>query len=167
MRLTPLDIQQHSFKKKGERYEAAEVDSYLDLVRQDYEETLRIIEGQKDQIRKLEAQLSEMHANERVLKDAIISAQKMVEDMKANAKKEAEIVVAEARLDAERIVDNARHEVERVQYDIAELKRQRVQFETELHALIRAHDNLLEATSARMKEKDGEAAKLKVFPKKA
>jgi cell division initiation protein len=167
MRLTPLDIQQHTFKKKSSRYESAEVDSYLEMVRLDYEEALRALDAQKDTIRKLEAQLAEMHANERVLKDAIISTQKVSEEILANARKEAEIILAEARLEAERIVDNSHREIERMQVDIAEFKRQRIHFESEVRAILRAHDQLLEATSTRVKERDGEAAKLKVFPKKA
>ena len=166
MKLTPLDIQQHQFKKKGGRYDAAEVDSYVEMIRLDYEEALRICDGQKDQIRKLDAQLSEMHANERVLKDAIISTQKVSEEIKSNARKEAEILIAESHLEAEKIVDTAHREIERMHTDIAELKRQRIHFESEIRAIVKAHDQLLEATSSRMREKDGEASKLKVFPSK-
>ena len=66
MKLTPLDIQQHQFAKKSNRYDAPEVDSFLDMVRRDYEESLRINEELKEQNRKLDAQLSELRANERV-----------------------------------------------------------------------------------------------------
>ncbi|MCZ7585406.1 MAG: DivIVA domain-containing protein [Deltaproteobacteria bacterium] len=168
MKLTPLDIQQHQFeKKKGKFYDAAEVDSFLETARVDYEEVLRIVESQKEQIRNLEAQLAEMHANERVLKDAIVSTQKITEEIKINAQKEADIMLAEARLDAERLVDNARKEIDRLQDDITELKRQRIKAETEIRAVLHAHDQLLEATSDRMKEKDTESSKVRVFAKKA
>ncbi len=167
MKLTPLDIQQHQFnKKRGKWYDPAEVDSFLETARLDYEEVLQIVESQKEQIRGLEAQLAEMHANERVLKDAIISTQKVTEEIKDNAGKEADIIVAEARLESERIVDNARREIDRLQNDITEFKRQRVKLEVELHSVIKAHGQLLEATSQQTREKDSEAAKLKVFPKK-
>ncbi|MCB1154905.1 DivIVA domain-containing protein, partial [bacterium] len=161
MKLTPLDIQQHQFAKKSNRYDAPEVDSFLDMVRRDYEESLRINEELKEQNRKLDAQLSELRANERVLKDAIISTQKVSDEIKKNAEKEAEVIIAEAQLKAEKIIDNGRREVETLHSDIMELKRQRVQFEATLRATLEGHEKLLEATSDRIKEEDAEAAKVK------
>lgn len=164
MKLTPLDIQQHQFTKKRERYNAAEVDSFLDMVRADYEESLRLLDMQKERIHQLESELKELRTHERVLKDAIISTQKVSEEIVANARKESEILLADARIDSEKIVETGRREVERHHNDIMELKRQRIRFESELRALVNSHEQMLEISGQRMKEDDAEASKLKVFP---
>lgn len=163
MKLTPLDIQHHEFKKKGQRYEAAEVDSFIELIRLDYEDALRQLEQFRDRNRQLEAQLSEMHQNERTLKDAIISAQRVMEELKTNARMEAEIILAEARMDGEKITEQARRDVERILFEITELKRQRAQLDAQLRAVIHAHSQLIEATTDRAKEDDAESSKIKVF----
>ncbi len=167
MKLTPLDIQHHEFRKKGGKYESAEVDSFLELVRLDYEDALRQLEMQRERVSRQEAQLAELHASERILKDAIISAQKIIDDMKVNAQKEAEVIVAQSRVEADKIVESARRDVQRIHDEIAEIRRQRVQLESQLRAVLHAHHELLEASSERTREDDNESAKLKVFPQRS
>jgi cell division initiation protein len=67
--------------------------------------------------------------------------------MKAAAKKEAEIVLADAEHQAEKIVQGAHHKLVQVIEDINELKRQRVQFESQVRAVIASHARLLDAFS--------------------
>jgi cell division initiation protein len=64
--------------------------------------------------------------------------------MKAAAKKEAEIVLADAEHQAEKIVQGAHHKLVQVIADINELKRQRVQFESQGRSVIESHAKLLE-----------------------
>ncbi len=164
MKLTPLDIQQHQFEiKRSKFYESAEVDSFLDMVKSDFEEALRLLDMQKERIQVLESELKELRANERILKEAIVSTQKVSEEIISNARKESDIILADARIEAEKIIESGRREIERLHDDIADLKRQRIKFEAELRALLNAHDQMLEVSSERMKEDDQEASKLKVF----
>ncbi len=75
----------------------------------------------------------------------MVTAQRISEDLKSGAKKEAEIILARAEHQAEKIVQSAHQKLVQVVEDINELKRQRVQFESQVRAVIDAHNKLLEA----------------------
>jgi len=166
MKITPLDIQQQQFKKTRGRYDAGEVDSFLEMVRMEMEEVLRENSELRDELKKTKNRLSELVEHERTLKDAIISTQKVVEDIKANAQKEAEIITAEARLDADKIIGNAHEQIRKLTEDVQELKRQRVRVESELQAILNSHLKLLEATSESAAHSDAEADKVALLGKK-
>jgi cell division initiation protein len=78
----------------------------------------------------------------------MVTAQRISEDVKATARKEAEVKLAEADLQAEKIVAAAHNRVVEMKSDIAELKRQRAQFEAQVEQIIEAHRKLLETFRA-------------------
>ena len=73
----------------------------------------------------LRSDLDEHSERERILKDTLISAQKVSEDVKANARKEAELIVKDAELLSERLVDQAMARVGELQRTIQDLKVER------------------------------------------
>jgi cell division initiation protein len=85
--------------------------------------------------------------------------------MKVNAQKESKLLVSEAEVKAERILNNAHNRLAQIHEDIAELKRQRTQFELKLRATIETYQKMLDM----QKEEEAEAAdlesKLKFFTK--
>ena len=74
----------------------------------------------------------------------MVTAQRISEDLKAAAKKEAEIILADAEHQAEKIVQGAHQKLVQVVEDINELKRQRIQFESQVRSVMDAHHKLLE-----------------------
>ena len=165
MKITPLDIQQQQFKKKGGRYEAAEVDAFLEQVRLEMEELARICNTQAEDLKRLQAELAELRSQERLLKEAILTTQKVSEDIKKNSEKEAEVIIAEARMKAERIHDQARLEVERLHEEVVDLRRQRIKLEAEFRAQLNAHMKMLDASSQDARSSDTEAEKVKIMGK--
>lgn len=165
MKITPLDIQQQQFKKKGSRYEAAEVDAFLDMVRLEMEELTRISTAQAEEIKRLESELAELRSQERLLKEAILTTQKTSEDIKKNAEKQAELIIAEAKVKSDELHAQARKGVERLTDEIAELRRQRIQLESQFRSMLEAQLKLLEASSADSTKADSESDKVKVMGK--
>jgi len=165
MKITPLDIQQQQFRKKSGRYDAAEVDSFLELVRLEFEELINENAKMKDRILQITSDLNRLKADEKILKDAIVAAQKIGEQIKKTAEEKADLIRAEAQLEGERIVQQGYKQLEKMQLDIQDLKRQRIQFETELNAVIETHAKLLDASRQNSAESDREADKLKIFSK--
>ena len=166
MKITPLDIQQQQFRKKGSRYECGEVDAFLDMVRLEMEEISRICASQADEIKRLQSELLELRSQEKLLKEAILTTQKTSEDIKKHAHKEAEIIVAEARIKGEQIIDQAQLQAERLHTDIVELKRQRIHVEAQFRAIMDGHYKLLEATAEDAKRMDIEHDKVAMMGKK-
>jgi cell division initiation protein len=74
----------------------------------------------------------------------MVTAQRISEDVKAQAKKEAEVVVADAELQADKIVSSANNRLVELVRELNELKRQKVQFESQLDSVIEAHRKLLD-----------------------
>ena len=54
MRMTPLDVQSHHFARRMRGYDPDEVDAFLRIVSEDYEELVRETESQANQIMRLE-----------------------------------------------------------------------------------------------------------------
>jgi cell division initiation protein len=152
MKITPLDIQQQEFRQAWRGYDASEVRAFLEVVRGAVEEVVRENATLQTAIAAREAELAEHRERERVLRETLVTAQRVCEDLKSAAKKEAEIVIGQAELQAERLVHNAQTRLARVLDDIREMKRQRLMVEEELRGVLASHGRLLDATASAQKD---------------
>lgn len=166
MKITPLDIQQQQFKKTRGKYDAGEVDSFLEMIRIEMEDILRENDTFKKELKKTKSRLSELIEHEKTLKDAIISTQRVAEDIKATAHKEADVIIAEAKLDSDKLIMNAHDQIKKLADDINELRRQRIRVEAELSSILTAHTKLLEAASEDAKRLEDDINKVTLFSKK-
>jgi cell division initiation protein len=123
--LTPLEIQKQTFSRVLKGYNADEVRAYLHLVAEEIERLVR----ENDRLARDSAALHEDledHSNrERILKDTLLSAQKVAEDLTANARKEAELIVKDAELLSERLIGQAMQRVADLERSITDLKIER------------------------------------------
>ncbi len=147
MKITPLDIRQKRFESALRGYDRREVEAFLELVAAEFEEVVKENIALKEEQKRTQAKLDAHQERERTLQETMVTAQRISEDMKAAAKKEAEIVLADAEQQAEKIVQSAHQKLVQVVEDINELKRQRVQFESQVRSVIEAHLKLLESFS--------------------
>lgn len=166
MKITPLDIKQQQFKKTRGRYDAGEVDSFMNMVAMEMEDVLRESAAVKDELRRTKSRLDELVEHEKILKDAIISTQRASEGILENARQHREVILAEAGLDAETLIRNAHEQVKKMNEDIIELRRQRIRVETELTAILSAHLKMLEATSEQADRHAVEADKVAILSTK-
>ena len=123
--LTPLEIQKQTFSRVLKGYHADEVRAYLHLVAEEIERLVR----ENDRLSRDSAVLREDledHSNrERILKDTLLSAQKVAEDLIGNARKEAELIVKDAELLSERLIGQAMQRVGELERNITDLKIER------------------------------------------
>ena len=166
MLMSPLEIQQKQFRHRFFKgLDAKDVESFLQKVADQMSGLLKEIDELKRDLGEKQRQLGEHREREQTLKNTLISAQKTVEQMKVNAQKEAKLLVSEAEVKAERILNNAHNRLAQIHEDIAELKRQRTQFELKIRATIETYQKMLDM----QKEEEAEAAdlesKLKFFTK--
>lgn len=152
MRITPLDIQQKQFPVKFRGFEEEEVDSFLELIREEMEELLRENASMREESKRLEKQLKEYKNIESTLKDTLVATQQMVEDYKNTAKKDAELIIKEAELRAEEIIKNAQEKIIKIHEDIADLKGVRRHFKEEVRRLIESHVRMLDFDKEREEE---------------
>jgi cell division initiation protein len=161
MKITPLDIQQQQFRIRFRGFDVREVDSFLEQIVDEFETLIRENANRLSQIQRLRREIEEYRDREKGFKDAMVSAQKVLDDIKINAKKEAELIVAEAEMKAEKILSTAHERLTQLHEDISELKRQRIQIEVELGSILEAHRKLLDMSTEAIEAKETSEEKLK------
>ena len=145
MNITPLDITQKQFKKVFRGYEAEEVEAFLALIATEFEALVKETNVLRETNQRQIEEIAEYRSRERALQETLVTAQKASEEIREAARKEAEITISDAELQAEKIVQGAHARFLRIVDDINELKRQRVQFETNVRTLAESHLKLIEA----------------------
>lgn len=145
MKITPLDIQQQQFRVKFRGFDMVEVDNFLDLVANEFEELLRENNRVKEEDRQKLERIQQLEGAEKDLRNALVSAQQICEEMKNNARKEGELIIEEAKGNARKVMETAQAQAMQVEAEITQLKRQRSEFEASLKAAVEMHLRLLEA----------------------
>jgi cell division initiation protein len=123
--LTPLEIQKAVFSRKFKGYDTDEVRGYLYLVAEEIERVLKQNDELMRENANLREDLEEHTQRERILKDTLLSAQRVSEEVKANAHKEAELIVKDAELLSERLIAQAMSRVSDLERSIQDLKLER------------------------------------------
>lgn len=163
MKLTPLDIQQQQFKNRFRGYDPNEVGRFLEQVADAFASLQENLKRQDEDLRRLRLEKQGYQEREETFKRAMLNSQKVLEQMQDNARKSAEIIVADAEVKAEKILNRAHKRLSQLHDDIAELKRQRVQIEVQISAVIDAHTKLLEIGKEGMDALDVEDTKIKLL----
>ena len=125
MHLTALDIQKQTFSKKFKGYHPDEVRAYLHLVAEDVERLVRDVDRLSRENAMLREDLEDHTHREQILKDTLLSAQKVSEDVRSTAQKDAELIVKDAELLSERLVGQAMQRVADLEKAIQDLKIER------------------------------------------
>ncbi|HEX8618600.1 MAG TPA: DivIVA domain-containing protein [Thermoanaerobaculia bacterium] len=123
--LTPLEIQKQTFARAIKGYNPDEVRAYLHLVAEEIERLVRENDRFARETATLREDLEDHSNRERILKDTLLSAQKVAEDLTANARKEAELIVKDAELLSERLISQAMQRVGDLERSILDLKIER------------------------------------------
>ena len=143
MNLTPLDIQRQTFSRALKGYHTDEIRAYLQLIAEEIERLLKDADRLSRENAMLREDLDEHNARERILKDTLLSAQKVSEDVKANAQKEAELIVKDAELLSERLTSQAMTRVADLERTIQDLKIERKSARNKLQTTIDTIQQLL------------------------
>jgi len=146
MKITPLDIQQKQFRVKFRGFDIEEVDSFLELVREEFEELLRENSKLREDLHKMENHLVEYKETESVLKNTLMTTQQVVEEMKSNAQKEAELLIKEAEFKAEQLIEKAQTKAIKIHEDITDLKGIRRHFKEEIRRIAESHIRMLDSS---------------------
>lgn len=134
--LTPLEIQKQTFSRTIKGYNPDEVRAYLHLVAEEIERLVRENDRLSREVAVLRDDLEDHSNRERILKDTLLSAQKVAEDLTTNARKEAELIVKDAELLADRLIGQAMQRVGDLEKAIADLKIERRSARNKLQATL-------------------------------
>src|SRR4030067_1153308 len=90
MKITPIEIKEHRFKKGLMGYDKNEVNALMGIIAETIEELAKQNNKLEEKIKDMATKLFEHEEREKILRETITTAQKMVEDLKKNATQKAE-----------------------------------------------------------------------------
>ena len=144
MKISPMDIQRQAFGRRFRGFDQDEVRTYLHLVAEEFAALQRDRDLLDQQFKDLQSLIEEHKERETILKNTLLTAQKVSEDIREAARKHAEGVVKEAELQADRLVELAQARAHDVERGIIDLRTHRISLRTDIQALITRLATVLE-----------------------
>jgi cell division initiation protein len=128
MKITPIEIKQQQFEKSLRGFDVAEVQSFLTLVSNEYENLITKNQELEEQIEKLSDRVKHYERVEEALHETLQTTKESVAQKMDNARLEAKNLVDKAHLEAESVVKEAHHEKAHIRQSILRLldKRQEI-----------------------------------------
>ena len=143
MKLTPLDIKKQEFRKVLRGYDPDEVETFLEMVADEYEASIREKNELADEVLKLRTQLRDYQEVERTLKETLVTAQQTINESKESSKREADLIIREAHIKADEILEDARRELSELKNEILMLRSQKESLARRLRHLLESQLELL------------------------
>lgn len=143
MKLTPLDIKKQEFKSTFRGYDPLEVNTFLEMVADEYEELQNERNQLNNEISTLRTQLKDYQQVEHTLKQTLMNAQESVNRARVNTEKEANLIIHEAELKAEKILERARRDLEKMKNELIIVRSQKESFAKRLKHLLESQIELI------------------------
>jgi len=143
------NIRQKEFNRRFRGYDPHEVHAFLDQVAERLTGLAKEGQDLRAQLAELAREVKKYRQREQSLEATLAQTREVAQEIKTNAEREGQLLVAEAELQAEKILGQAHNRLAQIHDDIAELKRQRAQFEVRLRSLVEAHLKLLDVETER------------------
>jgi cell division initiation protein len=134
MSLTPVEIRHVKLARRPLGYDRKGADRLLEDVTRSFEDVWRDRADLREEIERLEAELTRYKDLESLLKATLVSAERAADELKAQARREADVIVEEARVTAREVVTEAETERERMHAEVRRLRN----LEAEMRAGYRA-----------------------------
>jgi cell division initiation protein len=144
MKISPMDIQRQTFARKLRGFDSEEVRTYLSLVAEEVAALQRDRDTFEQQVQQLHGLIDEHREREVILKNTLLTAQRVSEEIRENARKQSESVVHEAELQADRLLELAQDRAHEVERGILDLRAQRSAIRTDIRALVTRLTHLLD-----------------------
>ena len=143
MRISPVDIRQQQFTTRFRGFDQQEVDTFLEDVADDFENLLKENGLLKEQLAVHEERSRGMAEHEKLLKDTLVTTQRIAEEMKENSRREAQIALREAEVQAERVLEEARTAEAKIRSEIWNLKTTRRQLMESLMSTVETYQRIV------------------------
>lgn len=143
MKLTPLDIRKQEFKRVMRGYDPVEVDTFMDMTANEFEEVLKSQKDMRDRLVELDVQLRDYRQIEKTLQQTLLQAQEITGKTYETARKEAELITRDAEQRASRIVEQAHDEHGRIRNEIIQLTSRKEALIQQLRVVLSAELDLL------------------------
>lgn len=141
--LTPIELQNKSFKSGGLGYDKKDVDQFFEDVLESYEKEYRENVELKDKINALNESLQAYKNIEKTLQKALILAEKTAEDTIESANKKGKLIENEAITKSQIILADAKNELNKINNRIMQLMQQYEVYKEQVKSLAQAQINVI------------------------
>ncbi len=143
MKLTPLDIRKQEFKKTLRGYDPIEVQTFLEMVGEEYEQSLEKNKLLNNRLIELETKLKDYQESEKNLRETLLNVQEVKKQSEASSRKQADLVIKESELKALEIIEMARKQARQMRDEVSILRSQKESFINRLRQILISQIELL------------------------
>jgi cell division initiation protein len=143
-KITALEIQKHEFALKRRGYDPESVRGFLLSIAEDFQELMRSNAELETRVRHLEEENSDHRDREKILKETLLSAQRLSEEMKNTARREADNIVRQAEIAGQQLTTEALQQSARIEKAMRDMKLQRVNFRLKLKSMLDMFQQVLD-----------------------
>lgn len=144
MKITPLDIKKQVFKKVFRGYDPIEIETFLEMVAEEYESLIKERNELSDEVLKLKTQLRDYQEVERTFKESLMNVQQTINQSRENSRRESDLIIKEAEVRAEKIIENAKMQLIEMKNELMVIKAQKDSFAKRLRHLVESQLELLD-----------------------
>ena len=145
MKITPMEIQRQTFSKRLRGYDPEEVRTYLNLVAEELQQFQREHAALQQEAQFLRSIVDEHRQREEVLKNTLLTAQRLSDEIKETARKQSEMTVKEAELQADKLVELAQGRAKSIERETIDLRSMRQMLSSDIRALLQRIQHILDA----------------------
>lgn len=145
MKISPMEIQRQTFSKRLRGYDPEEVRTYLNLVAEELQQFQREQAALQQEAQFLRSIVDEHRQREEILKNTLLTAQRLSEEIKETARKQGEMTVKEAELQADKLVELAQGRAKTIERETIDLRAMRQMLRSDIRALLERIEHILDA----------------------
>lgn len=142
--ITPIEIKHKQFRRSFRGYSEEEVDEFLDIVTEDFENLYKENMDLQEKVQLYQEQVSRYKTIEETLNATLITAQSAAEDTCSAANKKAKVIVEEAQLQSKHIIDQANNRILELKKEYDNLVREFKVFRNKFKSLIEEQKDTLD-----------------------
>jgi cell division initiation protein len=144
MKISPMDIQRQAFGRQLRGFNREDVRTYLNLIAEEVAALQRERDALAQEVQGLRGLIDEHRDRETILKNTLLTAQRLSEEIRDNARKQGESVVKEAEMQADRLLELAQNRAHDVERGILDLRGHRSALQSDIRALISRLTHILD-----------------------
>ena len=134
--LMPVDLRHQTFPKAFRGFEPLQVDAFLNQAADSYEQARRDVDYLRQELAQSRLLLTQHEARESMLRDTLLTAQRLAEQLKETAQEEARLILRDTEARAALILEKAQVRVDEMERQITELRLRRRDVEATLETAI-------------------------------
>lgn len=145
MKITPMELQRQTFSKRLRGYDPEEVRTYLNLVAEELQQFQREQAALQQEAQFLRSIVDEHRQREEILKNTLLTAQRLSDEIKETARKQSEMAVKEAELQADKLIELAQGRAKSIERETIDLRSMRQMLSSDIRALLQRIQHILDA----------------------